>query len=184
MYTKEEPREVSLSGIAAFDDEGRVLIAEYERFTLITAYFPNSQDERRRLAYKLDFCEAMRQKCVSLVESGRHFILCGDYNIAHKPIDLAHPKANEDNAGYYPEERAFMDRFTASGFVDSFRHFYPDKKDAYSWWAYRSGARARNIGWRLDYHCVDQGFIAAVKDSTIRAEVPGSDHCPVEIRLC
>jgi exodeoxyribonuclease-3 len=167
-----------------FDDEGRVLIADYERFTLITAYFPNSQDERKRLAYKLDFCEAMLEKCLSLVQQQRHFVLCGDYNIAHKPIDLAHPESNEDSAGYYPEERAFMDKFLASGcIIDTFRHFYPGQKDAYTWWTYRGGARDRNVGWRLDYHCVDQAFLPSVKDALIRTEVTGSDHCPVEVQL-
>jgi exodeoxyribonuclease-3 len=183
LYSKTEPCSVSQLDIAAFDDEGRVLIADYERFTLINAYFPNSQDERRRLAYKLEFCEAILERCAALAGLGRHFVLCGDYNIAHKPIDLAHPEANENNAGYYPEERAFMDRFLASGFVDTFRHFYPDKKEAYTWWTYRGGARDRNVGWRLDYHCVDAGLIASVQDSLIHADVMGSDHCPVEIQI-
>jgi exodeoxyribonuclease-3 len=183
LYSKTEPLAVSQSGIAAFDDEGRILIADYEWFTLINAYFPNSQDERRRLPYKLAFCEAICERCVALVREGRHLVLCGDYNIAHKPIDLAHPEANEDSAGYYPEERAFMDRFLTSGFVDTFRHFSPDKKEAYTWWTYRGGARDRNVGWRLDYHCVDKGFIASVEDSLIHADVTGSDHCPVEIRI-
>jgi exodeoxyribonuclease-3 len=183
LYSRTKPLAVSQCGIGMFDDEGRVLVADYERWTLITAYFPNSQDERKRLAYKLDFCEALLEKCLSLVQQGRHFVLSGDYNIAHKPIDLAHPEANEDNAGYYPEERAFMDKFLASGFVDTFRHFYPDQEDAYTWWSYRGGARSRNVGWRLDYHCVDRAFAAAVKDSRIRAEVPGSDHCPVELQI-
>ena len=183
LYSKTEPIAVNGLGIAAFDDEGRVLIADYADFTLITAYFPNSQDERRRLSYKLDFCDALFDRCAALVHAGRHFVLCGDYNIAHKPIDLAHPEANEDSAGYYPEERAFMDKFLASGFIDTFRHFYPDKKEAYTWWTYRGGARSRNIGWRLDYHCVDAGFIASVQDSIIHADVTGSDHCPVEIRI-
>ncbi|MDR1470866.1 MAG: exodeoxyribonuclease III [Spirochaetaceae bacterium] len=181
LFSKTEPRSVSQLGTPEFDDEGRVLIADYDDFTLITAYFPNSQDERRRLSYKLAFCDAILDKCAALVEMGRHFVLCGDYNIAHKPIDLAHPEANEDNAGYYPEERAFLGKFLAAGFVDTFRHFYPDKKEAYTWWTYRGGARDRNVGWRLDYHCVDEGFIASVQDSFIRDEVMGSDHCPVEI---
>jgi exodeoxyribonuclease-3 len=183
LFSKTEPRTVSQMGIAAFDHEGRVLIAEYEQFTLLTAYFPNSQDERRRLAYKLDFCAAILDRCAALVREGRRLVLCGDYNIAHKPIDLAHPEANEDSAGYYPEERAFMDLFLASGFVDTFRHFSPGQKDAYTWWTYRGGARDRNVGWRLDYHCVDAGFVPFVEDSIIRAGVMGSDHCPVELRI-
>jgi exodeoxyribonuclease-3 len=183
LFSKTEPRSVSGLGLAAFDDEGRVLIAEYAAFTLITAYFPNSQDERRRLDYKLAFCAAVRDRCAALARAGRRVVLCGDYNIAHKPIDLAHPEANEESAGYYPEERAFLDAFLASGFVDTFRHFAPDRQNAYTWWSYRGGARARNVGWRLDYHCVDAGLLPFVEASLIRAEVTGSDHCPVELRL-
>jgi exodeoxyribonuclease-3 len=183
IFSKKAPRVVTTLGIDAFDDEGRVLIADYEDFVLITAYFPNSQDERKRLSYKLDFFEAMIEYCGELVKNKKHFILCGDYNVAHKPVDLAHPKQNENNAGYYIEEREIMDKFLGAGFVDTFRHFYPDKKDAYSWWSYRSGARERNVGWRIDYHCVDKAFIPQIKDSIIRPDVAGSDHCPVELVL-
>jgi exodeoxyribonuclease-3 len=170
-------------GIPAFDDEGRVLQADFKDFILICAYFPNSQDGGVRLGYKLDFCAAMKELCDSLVASRRHILLCGDYNIAHTPIDLARPKENEGNAGYLPEERAWMDTFTAAGYRDTFRHFHPGEKEHYSWWSYRAAARARNVGWRIDYHCVDQGFMPKVTASTIRPDVEGSDHCPVEIEL-
>jgi exodeoxyribonuclease-3 len=181
IFTKTEPHSVEYLGESEFDDEGRALIALYDEFALINAYFPNSQDGGARLPYKLDFCRTVLKKCKKLVKSGRHIVLCGDYNIAHKPIDLARPKENEGNAGYLPEERAWMDEWTSSGFVDTFRHFYPDKPEQYSWWSYRGGARERNVGWRLDYHCVDADFVSKIQDSTIQTGVTGSDHCPVEL---
>jgi len=183
IYTKEKPDDVHFLGKPEFDDEGRVLIAEYKKFSLIAAYFPNSQDERRRLDYKLAFNDAMLKLCNSIVKKGRHFLLCGDYNVAHTPIDIARPKSNENSAGYLPEERAWMDKFTAAGHVDTFRYFHPGEPNHYTWWSYMGSARAKNVGWRIDYHCVDKDFMSCVKSSIIRAEVEGSDHCPVEIRL-
>jgi exodeoxyribonuclease-3 len=183
IYTKEKPQEVRFLGKDEFDREGRVLIAEYNEFSLIAAYFPNSQDERKRLDYKLAFCDSMLKLCNSIVKKGRHFLLSGDYNIAHTPIDLARPKANENNAGYLPEERAWMDKFTKAGHVDTFRRFHPGEEGHYTWWTYRAGAREKNVGWRLDYHCVDEGFMPKVKSSAILPDVQGSDHCPVEIEL-
>ncbi|GHV81794.1 exodeoxyribonuclease III [Spirochaetia bacterium] len=183
IYSKKEPVEVKSMGVAAFDDEGRVLQADFKDFVLICAYFPNSQDAGARLGYKLDFCAAMLELCNSLVNKGRHLVLCGDYNIAHTPIDLARPKENEGNAGYLPEERAWMDSFTAAGYADTFRHFHPGEGGHYSWWSYRMNARERNVGWRIDYHCVDAAFLPKVKSSIIRPDVQGSDHCPVEILL-
>jgi exodeoxyribonuclease-3 len=183
IYSKKKPLEVKPMGVAAFDDEGRVLQADFKDFVLICAYFPNSQDAGARLGYKLDFCAAMLELCNRLVRGGRHIVLCGDYNIAHTPIDLARPRENEGNAGYLPEERAWMDSFTASGYADTFRSFHPGEKGHYSWWSYRMNARERNVGWRIDYHCVDAGFLPKVKRSVIRPDVQGSDHCPVEILL-
>lgn len=183
IYTREEPLAVHTLGVPEFDDEGRVLAADFPSFTLICAYFPNSQDAGVRLDYKLAFCIAMKEYCDKLVAQGRHLVLCGDYNIAHKPIDLARPKENEGNPGYLPEERAWMDSFTGAGYVDSFRHYHPDEPDQYSWWSYRMRAREKNIGWRIDYHCVDGTFIDKVARAGIRSEVLGSDHCPVEIEL-
>jgi len=183
IYTKEKPEDVHFMGKAEFDDEGRVLVAEYKEFSLIAAYFPNSQDERRRLDYKLAFNDAMLKLCKSIVKNGRHFLLCGDYNVAHTPIDIARPKANENSAGYLPEERAWMTKFLEAGHVDTFRHFNPGKTECYTWWSYMGSARKNNVGWRLDYHCVDKDFMPKVKSSIIRAEVEGSDHCPVEITL-
>ena len=183
IYSKTKPLDIRPLGIPEFDDEGRVLQADFDKFTLICAYFPNSQDGGKRLSYKLDFCAAILDLCKKYRKKKRHFILAGDYNIAHTPIDLARPKENEGNAGYLPEERAWMDSFTAAGFVDSFRHFHPGETGHYSWWSYRMSARERNVGWRIDYHCTDPEFLPAVTSSIIRPEVPGSDHCPVEITL-
>jgi exodeoxyribonuclease-3 len=183
IYTRTPPLDAGPLGIAEFDDEGRVLKAEFKNFTLIAAYFPNSQDAGARLDYKLAFCGAMLTLCNSLVKNGRHFVLCGDYNIAHTPIDLARPKENEESAGYLPEERAWMDAVTAAGHVDTFRHCHPNEGGHYSWWSYRAGARARNVGWRIYYHSVDKAFLPKVKSSRIRPEIQGSDHCPVELVL-
>jgi exodeoxyribonuclease-3 len=183
IYSRVKPAEVKPLGLKEFDDEGRVLQAEFEDFTLISAYFPNSQDGGARLPYKRDFCAAMMELCNALVKKKRHFVLCGDYNIAHTPIDLARPRENEGNAGYLPEERAWMDSFTAAGHVDSFRHFHPGETGHYSWWSYRAASRVRNVGWRIDYHCVDRDFVPAITATLIRPDVEGSDHCPVELDL-
>ena len=183
IYTKQKPLDIKPLGLSEFDDEGRVLQVEFKGFTIINTYFPNSQDGGKRLDYKLRFCDAIMNLCKSYQKQKRHFILCGDYNIAHTPIDLARPKENENNAGYLPEERAWMDSFTTAGFVDTFRHYHPGQTGHYSWWSYRMGARERNVGWRIDYHCVDPEFLPRVKSSIIRPEVHGSDHCPVEITL-
>lgn len=183
IYTKTQPQDVHFMGIPEFDDEGRVLIAEYKDFSLIASYFPNSQPERKRINYKLSFNNAMLELCNSIVKKGRHFILCGDYNVAHTPIDIARPKQNENSPGYLPEERAWMDKFLATGHIDTFRHFNPGKTGCYTWWSYMGQARANNVGWRLDYHCVNKEFLPMVKTSIIRADVTGSDHCPVELQL-
>ncbi|MDR1894900.1 MAG: exodeoxyribonuclease III [Spirochaetales bacterium] len=184
IYFREDfPAPLSLEplGVEEFDEEGRTLIAEYPEFTLICAYFPNSQSEGKRLDYKLRFCEAILTRCTEIVRAGGHVILCGDYNIAHKSIDLAHPKANEGNPGYLPEERAWMDKWTQSGYVDIFRSFCSEPR-RYTWWSYRSNARANNVGWRIDYFCCDQGLFPRIKEALILPEITGSDHCPVLIR--
>ena len=183
IYSKIKPINITTLGLSEFDAEGRILQAEYSDFTLISAYFPNSQDERKRLDYKLSFCGAIFELCQKYRKDKRHFVLSGDYNIAHTPIDLARPNENEDSAGYLPEERAWMDTFISAGFIDTFRHFHPNEKNHYSWWSYRAGARERNVGWRLDYHCTDPEFLPVVESSTIRPDVLGSDHCPVEITV-
>ncbi|MCL2093384.1 MAG: exodeoxyribonuclease III [Treponema sp.] len=183
LYSKIEPQEIRPLGVQEFDDEGRVLQADYRDFTLISAYFPNSQDEGKRLDYKLRFCQAIMDLCKGYQKKKRHFVLSGDFNIAHRPIDLARPRENQGSPGYLPEERAWMDSFTQAGFVDTFRHFHPGEEGHYSWWSYRSGARERNVGWRIDYHCIDPAFLPALGSARILKEVEGSDHCPVEIVL-
>ena len=182
IYTKKTPDKVELLGKSEFDDEGRVLAAFYGKTVVISAYFPNSQNQGARLDYKLAFCDAIFKYLSSLISQGYDIVLCGDYNIAHKPIDLANPKANEGNAGYLPEERAWMDFFTENGFVDVFRRFCPEPKQ-YTWWSYRARAREKDIGWRIDYTCVNERFFPKVKSSKILKDVLGSDHCPIQIEL-
>ena len=182
IFSKTAPDTVETMGDERFDDEGRVTIAKYGKTAVISAYFPNSQDGGARLDYKLAFCEAMLKKCDQLVADGFDIVLCGDYNIAHKPIDLANPKSNEKNPGYLPEERAWMDRFTNAGYVDTFRHFCAEPQK-YTWWSYRFHAREKNIGWRIDYQCVNPGLLPRVKSSVILDSITGSDHCPISIEL-
>lgn len=181
-YVRKEPVSVRNLGKAEFDDEGRVQVLEFKDFTIVNCYYPNSQPERKRIDYKLRFCDSVKRLCNKLVREGTNVVLCGDYNIAHTEIDLARPKANVDNPGYLPEERDAMTKFLKAGYVDTFRHFCPDP-DHYSWWSYRGGARAKNVGWRIDYHCVNKDFIDRVKDASIMSGVMGSDHCPVAVTL-
>ncbi|MFP4374016.1 MAG: exodeoxyribonuclease III [Spirochaetaceae bacterium] len=182
VFSRTEPISVSRMEIPRFDEEGRALILEYPDFVLITAYFPNSQEGGRRLDYKLDFCNSMHGICDELDRAGKHVVLCGDYNIAHKAIDLANPKQNENNAGYLPEERAWMETFTGAGYLDTFRMFNSEPGH-YSWWTYRANARARNIGWRIDYHCVNGAARSRVGNAAILPDIYGSDHCPVVLEL-
>ncbi len=182
IYSKTEPLDITQMGYPEFDEEGRALIADFGGFTLISAYFPNSQEAGARLPYKLDFCAAMLETCGKLVSQGKNILLCGDYNIAHKPIDLANPKSNEKNAGYLPEERAWMDTFTSSGYTDTFRHFCQEPGQ-YTWWSYRFNAREKNIGWRIDYHCVNESFLPSVQESVILRDIAGSDHCPISVTI-
>ncbi len=179
-YAKNEPLKVSTLGIDEFDTEGRSLILEYPDFTLINCYFPNSQDEGKRLDYKLRFNNAVKEYCDKVVAEGKQVILCGDYNVAHKPIDLANPTRNEKNPGYLPEERSWMDSFLSSGYVDTFRKYCQDP-DRYSWWSYRFKARENNAGWRIDYFCVNDAFEDNLISADILDQVMGSDHCPVEL---
>lgn len=182
IYTRDEPRSVSVMGIPEFDDEGRFLSADFGDYSVISAYFPNSQDGGARLPYKLDFCSAIKEHCRKLRDEGKNYILCGDYNIAHKPIDLKNPEANKKNPGYLPEERAWMDGFLSDENIDTFR-FFCKEPEQYTWWSYRFNAREKNIGWRIDYQCVNESFMGAVKESRILQSVTGSDHCPVMISL-
>jgi len=179
-YAKEEPIAATTLGIEEFDAEGRSIILEFPDYKLINCYFPNSQEAGKRLDYKIRFCEAVLEYCNRTIDEGKNIVLCGDYNVAHKPIDLANPKRNEKNPGYLPEERAWMDKFIDEGYIDTFRK-YSDKPDRYSWWSYRFSAREKNIGWRIDYFCVNSGFDDRLKSAEILDSVMGSDHCPVEL---
>jgi exodeoxyribonuclease-3 len=183
IFSKSEPLRVTEGmGIPEIDREGRVLIAEYADFVLINAYFPNSQRDHARLGYKLSFCDRMLELCGKLRAQGKNVIVCGDFNIAHHEIDLRNPKSNIKNAGFLPEERAWMSRYIEAGFVDAFRHFTKDPGH-YTWWSYRPGVREKNIGWRLDYHVVNEEFRERLSSAAIHPHVRGSDHCPVLLEL-
>ena len=184
ILTKQKPLSVTRDiGIEAHDQEGRVLCAEYKAFYLIDVYVPNSGSELKRLGYRQTWDKAFFDYLKNL-EKTKPIVVCGDFNVAHKAIDLARPKANYNKAaGYMQEEIDGMDRFTGGDLVDTFRHFHPDKKDMYSWWSYRAGARGNNVGWRIDYFLVSKSFLPAVKSADILMDVLGSDHCPVQIEL-
>ena len=183
IFSKVAPLNVSYGiGIDEHDTEGRVISAEYDDFFLVTVYTPNSQNELRRLPYRQQWNSDFLAFCKNL-ESIKPVIFCGDLNVAHQEIDLARPKQNRKNAGFSDEERADFDKVLQSGFIDTFRHFYPDKTDAYSWWSYRAGARGKNIGWRLDYFCTSPPLLDRLKKAEILDDVLGSDHCPVMLEL-
>lgn len=166
-----------------YDQEGRVLTAEFEDFYLTVVYVPNSGSELKRLDYRQSW-DAEFLTYLKKLEEKKPVIVCGDLNVAHKPIDLAHPKANYNKyAGFMQEEIDGMDNYIKAGFVDTFRYFYPDKEKAYSWWSFRGGARDRNVGWRIDYFLVSQSLIKKVKKAEILPEEYGSDHCPVSIEI-
>lgn len=183
IFTRKEPLSVQQGiGIPEIDHEGRVLVVEFKELTLLNCYFPNSQRDHARLGYKLFFCEKFLKFTQKLRKAGKQLAICGDFNIAHRAIDLKNPKANEKNAGFLPEERAWMDEFLGKGYVDTFRKFTPDPEH-YTWWSYRPGVRERNVGWRLDYWVVNEEHSDRVKSSVIQPTVYGSDHCPVAIEF-
>ena len=183
LFTKQEPLSVSYGiGIDEFDHEGRVITAEYGTFYLVTVYVPNSQDELKRLDWRMKWEDAFLAYIKSL-DSTKPVIYCGDLNVAHKEIDLKNPKTNRRNAGFTDEERQKMTVVLSSGFLDSFRYFYPEAEGIYSWWSYRFRAREKNAGWRIDYFICSQALTEAMRDSKILTEVYGSDHCPVELDM-
>ena len=183
IFTREEPLAVTRGiGIEAHDQEGRVLCAEYPDWYLVTVYTPNSQNELARLPYRMQWEEAFLAWLKKLEEK-KPVIFCGDLNVAHQEIDLKNPKSNRKNAGFSDEEREKFSNLLEAGFVDSFRHFYPDKTEAYTWWSYMMKARERNAGWRIDYFVVSEGLTPLLSDALIHADILGSDHCPVELRL-
>ncbi|EAF4520050.1 exodeoxyribonuclease III [Listeria monocytogenes] len=183
IFTKVEPLSVQYGlGIPEHDTEGRVITLEFEEFFMVTVYTPNSQAELKRLDYRMTFEDAILEYVKNL-DKTKPVVLCGDLNVAHEEIDLKNPKTNRKNAGFSDEERAKFSAFLDAGFIDSFRYYYPDLTDAYSWWSYRMNARARNTGWRIDYFVVSERLKDKLVDAKIHADVLGSDHCPVELEL-
>lgn len=184
IFTRREPLAVREGlGDPVIDREGRVLTLEYEDFALLNGYFPHVRHDLSRLDYKLHFCEQLLNTALAYRDAGKALIICGDYNIAHRDIDLANPKANRKNAGFLPQEKAWMDRFLAAGWRDVFRDTVGDEAGHYTWWSFRKGVRERNVGWRIDYHCVDQSLSERVTAAGHCPEVKGSDHCPVFLEL-
>jgi len=182
-FCKEEPLYVQEGlGIERYDAEGRVLVTEHENFLLYNIYFPNGQKDDERLQYKLDFYNDLLPIINEQVESGNNVVVTGDWNTAHHPIDLARPKQNVNTSGFMPIEREKLDMYVENGWIDTFRLIHPEG-DRYSWWTYRFGARERNVGWRIDYFFVNEGFVDNIEDADIHDEVMGSDHCPVSLEL-
>lgn len=183
LFTKEEPIGVTYGmGIEEHDHEGRVITAEFPEYYVITCYTPNSQNELARLDYRMEWEDAWRAYLKGL-EQNKPVIICGDFNVAHKEIDLKNPKTNRRNAGFTDEEREKFTALLDAGFIDTWRYFYPDLEGVYSWWSYRFRAREKNAGWRIDYFCVSESLKDRLKGASIHTDVTGSDHCPVELTL-
>ncbi len=178
VFTKTEPLNVTFGLDGEHTDEGRVITCEYENFFFVCCYTPNAQNELKRIDYRMEFEDAMRAYLIKL-DKTKPVVYCGDLNVAHNEIDLKNPKTNVGNPGFSDQERGKMTELLASGFSDAYRTLYPDKTDAYTWWSYRFNARAKNVGWRIDYFIVSQRFMEKISDCVIYADVPGSDHCPV-----
>ena len=183
IYTRHQPQSVSYGiGIDHHDTEGRVITLEYEDYYLVTVYVPNSQDDLRRLDYRMTWEDAFRAYLVGL-DQVKPVIICGDLNVAHKEIDLKNPKSNRRHAGFTDEERGKFTELLGAGFIDTFRFFHPDQTDIYSWWSYRFKARERNSGWRIDYFVASERLAPRLRSAGIHTEIYGSDHCPVELIL-
>lgn len=183
IFTKQEPRSVSYGlGIEEHDQEGRVITLEFDNFYMVTVYTPNSKNELLRLDYRMVWEDEFRSYLLRLNET-KPVIVCGDLNVAHQEIDLKNPKTNQKNAGFTIEERTKMSTLLDSGFIDTFRFFYPELEGAYSWWSYRFNARKNNAGWRIDYFLTSQELKENLKDAKIHSDILGSDHCPVELDI-
>lgn len=182
-FTRIEPLKVEYGlGDPRFDTEGRTLITHFSDFILFNIYFPNGKRDQERLKFKMDFYEAFLNKAEAYRRSGKNIIVCGDVNTAHKEIDLARPKENSDVSGFLPIERDWITRFLETGYLDTFREFH-EEGEQYTWWDYVTKARERNVGWRIDYFFINREFRPRLVDAFILQDVPGSDHCPVGIRL-
>lgn len=183
IFSKNEALSVSYGiGIPEHDREGRVITLKFPDFYMVTCYTPNSQRELARLSYRMEWEDAF-QNYIRSLDADKPVILCGDLNVAHQEIDLKNPKSNRRNAGFSDEERGKMTAFLESGFTDTFRYFYPDLTDAYSWWSYMFHAREKNVGWRIDYFLSSKRLDHMLVDAAIHSTVPGSDHCPVELTV-
>ena len=183
VYTRVKPLSARFGiGLDQHDKEGRVVTLEFEKFFLVDVYTPNSQDGLRRLDYRMEWEDAFRGYLLSL-DKQKPVLVCGDMNVAHEEIDLKNPKTNRRNAGFTDEERGKMTQLLDAGFIDTFRHFYPDLEGAYSWWSYRFHAREKNVGWRIDYFLASARLAPQLKGAAIHTEIFGSDHCPVELTL-
>lgn len=183
IFTKHEPINVKYGmGIEQHDEEGRLITLEMDKFYFITVYVPNSQNELKRLSYRMEWEKDFRDYVSGLAEK-KPVIICGDMNVAHNDIDIKNPASNHHNPGFTDEEREKMTELLAAGFTDSFRYLYPDKKDTYSWWSYRFNSRERNAGWRIDYFLVSDKIKDKIQDSKILSDIYGSDHCPVELDI-
>jgi exodeoxyribonuclease-3 len=184
LYTKQEPKHVTIGlGIADYDSEGRTIVAEYDDFVYITAYFPNGSRDHSRVPFKMAYKAAFLDYCDQLRAKGKPVIFCGDVNTAHQEIDLARPKENVKTTGFMPEERAWIDKVVEAGYLDIFRTLNPDLEGAYNWWSARGGARERNVGWRIDYFFISPDLRDRVVTAEIHADVMGSDHCPISMTL-
>lgn len=184
VFSRRIPDKVSYDlGEERFAGEGRLIILHFPEFVLFNVYVPNGGAENYRVPYKLEYCDRMLEVAEGFRRQGRRVMLCGDFNTAHKEIDIARPKQNVNHTGFMPIEREWLDKFVSYGYIDTFRHFYPDKREAYTWWNQRFGARERNVGWRLDYFFVTPDLLDNLRSAFILSEVYGSDHCPVGIEL-
>ena len=182
IFSKHDPLSVSYGiGVDEHDHEGRVITLEMQNFFLVTCYTPNSQDELKRLEYRMTWEDDFRSYLLSLEAKGKPVIVCGDLNVAHQEIDLKNPKTNHMNAGFTDEERAKMTTLLDGGFIDTWRYFNPYVKDVYSWWSYRFQARAKNTGWRIDYFLASASLAPSLVSAGIHTEIFGSDHCPIEL---
>ncbi|HSU78937.1 MAG TPA: exodeoxyribonuclease III [Candidatus Angelobacter sp.] len=183
IFTKRKPLNVTYGiGERMVDTEGRVITLEFEDFFIVTVYTPNSKRDLSRLSYRLDWEDEILIY-IKTLDLLKPVILCGDLNVAHKEIDLKHPKPNVGNSGFTDEERGKMTNFLASGFVDAFRHLYPDTEDVYTWWSYMNKVRERNIGWRIDYFLVSERLAPSIKEADVHFDILGSDHCPVVLEM-
>ena len=183
VFTRQQPLSVAYGmGIAEHDQEGRIITLEFADFQLVNVYTPNSQRGLTRLEYRMQWEDAFRDH-ISRLASKKPVIICGDLNVAHQEIDIKNPASNKNNAGFTQQERDKMTELLESGLTDSFRHLYPERRDAYSWWSYMSNARERNIGWRIDYFLVSRRLDEQIREAAILPEVMGSDHCPVVLEI-